>query len=108
MADDSKILAALAHGLGILVTAIPALIIWLIKKDDDPFIDHHGKQAMNFQITVFIAMLVSSLLTIVLIGLLLMPIVGIIFLVLTIIAIIKTVDGEEYEYPKWAAIRFFK
>ncbi len=108
MADDSKVLAALAHGLGLLLLVIPALIIWLIKKDDDPFVDHHGKQAMNFQITMFIASIVAALLTIVLIGLLLLPAVGILMIVMTIIAIIKTVDGDEYAYPKWCSIPFFK
>ncbi len=108
MADDSKLLAALAHGLGFILMAIPALIIWLIKKDDDAFVDAHCRQALNFQITMFIAITVSSILTIVLIGFLLLPIIGILFIVFTILAIIKAAGGEEYQYPKWTAIPIFK
>lgn len=108
MADDSKLLAALAHGLGILFLFVPALIIWLVKRDEDAFVKEHARQAMNFQITVFIAELVAGALLFVLIGFLLLPVVGIIFLVYTILAILKAVGGEEFSYPKWAAIPIFK
>lgn len=104
--DDSKLFAALAHGLGLLVTFIPALVIWLIKKDEDAFVKEHARQAMNFQLTIFIAAVVSGILTLVLIGFLLLPIVGIVALVFTIIAIIKAAQGEEYSYP--LTIPFFK
>lgn len=108
MADDSKLFAALAHGLGLLVFFIPALVIWLVKKDDDAFVGEHARQAMNFQITIFIAAVVSGLLAIVVIGLLLLPVVYIIFWVFSILAIIKAAAGEEYDYPKWTSIPIFK
>ncbi len=75
------------------------LIIWLIKKDTMPFVDDQGKEALNFQITVAIALFVCFLLIFVLIGLLLIWVVAIGALVLTIIAGIKANEGVAYRYP---------
>lgn len=75
------------------------LVIWLIKKDTLAFVNDQGKEALNFQITVMIAVLVSAGLTVILIGFLLLPIVGIGALVLTIMAAVKANGGERYRYP---------
>ncbi|MCB1555463.1 MAG: DUF4870 domain-containing protein [Xanthomonadales bacterium] len=75
------------------------LVIWLIKKDQLAFVNDQGKEALNFQITVMIAVLVSAGLTVILIGFLLLPIVGIGALVLTIMAAVKANGGERYRYP---------
>jgi uncharacterized Tic20 family protein len=75
------------------------LIIWVIKKNDDPFIDDQGKESINFQITVLIAFIVSAILTLVLIGFLLMFVVGIYALVMIIIASMKANEGIAYRYP---------
>lgn len=86
---------------------IGPLVIWLMKKDTMPQVDVHGKEALNFQITVLLALIVSFLLTFVLIGLVLLPIVGIGALVLTIMAAIKVSNGElGYRYP--FALRLIK
>lgn len=104
--DDSKLFAALAHGLAILVPFLPALVIWLIKKDQDAFIAEHAREAMNFQLTAIIAYIVSLILIIVLIGIVLMVVVAVVALVFTIIALIKAAQGQRYHYP--VAIPFFK
>ncbi len=75
------------------------LILWQVKKAEFPFIDDQGKEAVNFNITMMIAGLVSFLLTFVLIGILLLPVVGIAWLVLTILAAIKANEGVAYRYP---------
>ncbi len=81
------------------------LVIWLMKKEEMPFVDEQGKEALNFQITVAIAVLASALLTVVLIGFLLLPVIGIGALVLTIIATVKANSGEHYRYPvSWRLI----
>ncbi len=83
------------------------LVIWLMKKDTMPQVDIHGKEALNFQITVLLAFIVSLVLTVVLIGFLLMPIVGIGALVMTIMAAIKLSNGDlSYRYP--FALRLIK
>jgi hypothetical protein len=82
------------------------LIIWQVKKNEMPFVDDQGKEAVNFQITVSIAVIACFLLFLVLIGFLLLPLVGIAALVLTIIAAVRANNGEAYRYP--FALRLIK
>lgn len=79
---------------------IGPLVVWLIKRTEMPLVDRHGKESLNFQITVAIAALVSMALMVVLVGFVLLAIVGIGALVLTIRAAIKVSNGElDYTYP---------
>lgn len=75
------------------------LVIWLVKKDDSAFVDDQGKEALNFNITISIAGFVAFLLTFVVIGAILLPIIGIFWLVMTIVAAVKANGGEYYRYP---------
>lgn len=86
----------IGNGIGFV---LGPLVVWLIKRDDDPFIDEQGKEALNFQITMFIAALVSLLLTVVVIGIFLVIAVGIVMVVFPIIAAVKTSNGEHFRYP---------
>lgn len=100
-------LAALSGFVIPFGNVVGPLIIWLIKKDTMPLVDQHGKEALNFQITVTIAMVISFLLMFVLIGIVLVFVVGIGALVLTILAAVKVSNGQvDYKYP-WA-IRLIK
>ena len=72
------------------------MIIYLLKKDESPYIAEHAKESMNFQITMAIAGLIL-LLTI--IGIFLLWILGIIVLILVIVATIKASEGKLYRYP---------
>ncbi len=90
-------------GLGCI---LGPLIIWLIQKDKMPFVDDQAKEALNFNITVGIASLVlvvvGTLLMIILIGVLFYIAalgVGIYWLVMTVIATIKSNEGIAYRYP---------
>ncbi len=95
-------LAALSGFVIPLGNVVGPLIVWLIKKDTMPLVNQHGKEALNFQITVLIAMLISAVLTVILIGIVLMIVVGIGALVLTIMAAVKVSNGQtDYRYP-WA------
>jgi len=93
----------LGNGIGFL---IGPLIVWLMKREDHPFIDRQGKEAVNFQITMFIILLISLILALVLIGFLFMLIVAFLMTILPIIAAVKANDGEDYRYP--FSIRFLK
>ena len=76
------------------------LVVWLIKRGEMPMVDQHGKESLNFQITVTIAMLISGVLCFVLIGFVLVPIVYIGALILTIMAAVKVSNGDmAYKYP---------
>lgn len=75
------------------------LVIWLIKRDTMPFVDDQGKEALNFQITVTLALMASLVLMLVLVGFLLLWAIPIVALVLVILATIKSNEGERYRYP---------
>ena len=75
------------------------LIVWQLKRETAAFVDDQGKESLNFQITVALAMLVCFLLMFVFIGIILIWVVGIAALVLTIIAGIKANEGKAYRYP---------
>ena len=92
-------LAALAGFVIPFGNVLGPLIVWLVKKNEMPFVDEQGKESLNFQITVFIAMVVSIMAMFILIGFVLIFIVGIGALVLTIMAGIKANNGESYRYP---------
>jgi uncharacterized Tic20 family protein len=83
------------------------LIVWLIKRAEMPLVEVHGKEALNFQITVSIAIAICIPLMFVLIGIPLMIIIGLGALILTIMAAVKVSNGElEYRYP--FALRLLK
>jgi uncharacterized Tic20 family protein len=101
---DDLNMAMLCHLLAIFTTFLGPLIIWMIKKDESPFVDRHGKEALNFQLTVMIAFVASGVLSFLCIGFLLVPIVWTVDLIFCIIAAVKASQGEEYRYP--ITIRF--
>ena len=93
-------LAALSGFVIPLGNIVGPLVVWLIKKDTMPLVDQHGKESLNFQITVLIAFVICLVLTLVLIGVVLMFVVGIGALVLTIMAAVKVSNGQfDYKYP---------
>ena len=47
-------MAMLIHLLGIVTGFLGPLILWLVKKDESRFVDHHGKEAINFMLTALI------------------------------------------------------
>jgi uncharacterized Tic20 family protein len=75
------------------------LVVWLIKKDDYSFVDEQGKEAINFQISMTIYGIISTLLVVVLVGIALLIALFITTFVLTIIAGIKANEGLNYRYP---------
>ncbi|MBI4161374.1 MAG: DUF4870 domain-containing protein [Acidobacteria bacterium] len=93
----------LANGIGFL---LGPLVVWLVKREDHPFIDRQGKEAVNFQITMFIALIVSAFLCIVLIGFGLLVIVGLLMIIFPVVAAVRANEGVDYRYP--LSLRFFK
>ncbi len=95
--------------LGLIIpfaTIIGPLVIWMIKRDEMPFVEDQGKESLNFQITMMLATIVSALLMFVLIGFVLIFVVIIFQLIVVIIASIKANEGVCYRYP--LSIRFIK
>ena len=106
VSKDARNMALLCHVLAIFTGFLGPLILWIVKKNDDPFIDEHGKEALNFQITVIIATIVAWLLVFVAVGCVLLPAIGICDLIFCIMAAMKANNGEPYRYP--VSIRLVK
>ena len=75
------------------------LIVWLAKRGDSPEIDEHGKESLNFQISMLIYNLIAGVLCLVLIGFVILGILHILNLVLVIVASIQASEGKLYRYP---------
>lgn len=104
--SDIKTSAMLCHLLGLagyvgipFGSLIGPLIVWLTQKEKSVFIDYHGKESLNFQITMFIAAVICIPFFFVIIGIFMLIAVGIYGLVMTILASIKTSEGAYYRYP---------
>jgi hypothetical protein len=78
---------------------IGVLVFWLINRDRSEFIDWHGREALNFQISLVIYSAIALLLSLLLIGLLLFPLLMLFHIVLTVIAAVRAGEGKEYRYP---------
>lgn len=102
---NARNLAVLCHLFGLLGLIVPPgnvvgpLLIWLLKKDEHAFIEDQGREALNFQITFTIALMVSVFLALVYIGLFLLAILGVADLILIIVASSAASRGENYRYP---------
>jgi uncharacterized Tic20 family protein len=96
---DEKLWATLIHIGGIFFNFLPALIGYLILKDRGPFVRQHTATALNFQLTVLIAYIISYILMIVFIGFILWLAVWAVNIVFSIIAAIAANKGQGYTYP---------
>ncbi|MHC5083034.1 MAG: DUF4870 domain-containing protein [Planctomycetota bacterium] len=93
-------LAALAMYLPIpFGNILGPLIVWLIKKDEFPFVEDQGRESLNFQISIGIYFLACIPLIFVVIGIPLIIGLGIFNLVMIIISSISANKGETYRYP---------
>jgi uncharacterized Tic20 family protein len=99
-------LSALPGSFVLIGSIVLPLVIWQIQKEKSAFVDFHGKEAVNFNITIAIAVCLSFLLMLILIGVFLIWVVGVVWLVFTVIAAVKANNGEYYRYP--LTIRFIK
>ncbi|MCC5805242.1 MAG: DUF4870 domain-containing protein [Opitutales bacterium] len=78
---------------------IGPLVMWLIKREEFPFVDDQGKEALNFAISMLIYAIVAGILTIVIIGIPLLIAIFVFWLVMVIIAAMKANSGIAYRYP---------
>ena len=97
---EERTLAMLTHlsplvGLGI----VAPLVVYLLKRDESPFVADQAKEALNFHITVMIALICSVILMVVMIGAVTMIVVGISATILSIVSAIRANDGQVYRYP---------
>ncbi|MGV3561619.1 DUF4870 domain-containing protein [Larkinella arboricola] len=103
--SDERMWGMLAHLSALAGFIIPfgnvvgPIVVWQIQKDKSAYVDYHGKEALNFQITMTIAYGVAILLIVLLIGFPILIVLGLISVVLSILAGVKANNGEYYKYP---------
>ena len=108
MASDNDRLWAMLMHLTVLVPVfsfVPLLCIWLQKRNDSVYIDDHGKEALSFQISMFIWQVAAGIIAIFIIGIPFVILLPILALVMGIINGIKANQGYYVRYP--ITIRFF-
>lgn len=104
-------LSAFAGAL-IALAFIGPLVMWLIRRDEHPFLDHHGKEALNFNLSMLLYGVVGIVVSIATLGLGLVIVVPatvvffVTWVVTTIVGAVKANAGEGYRYP--LTIRFVK
>ncbi|MFJ2031033.1 DUF4870 domain-containing protein [Streptosporangium sp. NPDC087985] len=96
---DDTTMAMLAHLLGLLTWFVGPLVLYLVKKDESPYVRTQAAEALNFQLTLLIAYTVSWVLAFVLIGFVLMFVVWIGSIIWMILAAVAANRGENYRYP---------
>src|SRR4051794_22808772 len=96
----------LAHATALVGFLVPVaghlvgpLIVWLSKRHDSPEIDAHGKESMNFQISMLIWYCIAGILCLVLIGIPILILLHLLNIIFVIVASIQASEGKLYRYP---------
>lgn len=99
-------LSALAGGfMGGVPAFLGPLVVWLIRKDDDPFAAAHGRAALNFNLSVLlyaVALVVLTIFTLGLGAIVAIPlgmVLGLAWLILSIVGTVRAGNDEVYRYP---------
>lgn len=113
MSRDERLWGMLCHLLALtLFIGIPfghilgPLVVWLIKKEQYPFVNEQGKESLNFQISMTIYAAIAGILAFILVGIPLLIAIAVVDIVLVIIASIAANEGRSYQYP--LTMRFVK
>lgn len=84
---------------------IAPIVMWLSNSKDNQKVDMHGKNIVNFMLSMLIYIVISVILCLVLIGIPMLIALGIMELVFIIMAAVKAANGEYWKYP--LSIPFF-
>jgi uncharacterized protein len=96
---DECNLAMLAHLLGIFSGFVGALVLWLSRRDQGGFVADQTREALNFQITIALALVAGIMLKVILIGMLLVPVLFVVNFVFCLLAALSASKGRAYRYP---------
>lgn len=97
--SDDRVLAMLIYVSSFFTTIIGPLIIWLVKKENSSFVDKHGKEYFNFIISYTIYSIIGAITIVLFIGLIILPVVGLLWFIFTIVGAVKAFNGEVYRIP---------
>lgn len=109
---SALVLALLTSWAAGIAGAVAAFVVWILVRDKSSFAAEHAKEALNFNISMFIYAAISVVLVIftlgigIIVALPVWVVLGLMWLVCSLIAAFKAYDGHMYRYP--LTIRLFK
>ena len=101
--EEEKVAAVLVHVVAIFFEWVAPIVGYIFLKDKGPFVSHHAKESLNFSIAVG---LMAIALAISIVGWLIIWAVPVYWVIMRLIAALKTSQGEFYKYP--LTLRFIK
>lgn len=85
---------------GHIIPVAPSLILWLVKRDQSSFVDDHGKEAVNFQISIVIYMIAGGvLIAACFVGFVVIAAAYVLAIVGMILASVAAHRGQYFRYP---------
>lgn len=93
------------HFMFFLSFIVP-LLMWLARKNESPFIDDHGRETVNFHLSITLYGLVAGALVFVCIGWALLPAIYVLAIVGGVMACLAASRAEYFRYPM--CIRFIR
>ena len=103
LAHASALIGLLGNGIGFL---LGPLVVWFVKREESAFVNEQGKEALNFQMTMLIAMILAGILSFALIGIPTLIGLVIVDVVFSVVAAVKANEGVAYRYP--FSVRFIQ
>lgn len=86
-------------GAWLALAFLGPLVVLLIKGNESAYVRRQAVEALNFQLSILIYGIISAVLLLLLVGFILLPLVGLLWLVFTIIGSVKSAQGQLYRYP---------
>ena len=99
--NEERLLALLSHILAIVpgIGILGPLVIYLVKKNESPFVRDNALESLNFQLTIILLYILAGILVLALIGIFLFWVIRIMNAVLVIVATVRASEGQVYRYP---------
>lgn len=82
-----------------IISLVVQIAMWLAKRKESPFIDDHGREAINFHLSLLLWGLIAALTFILCIGIPLAIVVFILSIACPILMAVRTNNGEFVRYP---------
>ncbi len=100
LSGNDKLWSVLSHLSGFFAAPfLFPLVVYLVMRDDSPYVAEHAKEALNFHISLFIYTLIAIPFCAILIGFALLFALWAIGLIFAIVAAVKSTEGVVYRYP---------
>ncbi len=98
LSSNESFWLAILHFSGFFLLIIPSVIIWTLKKDKIPNIRSHAIDVINFQLSMYVYLIIAAFLCFALIGIPIIILLGIYCLSIIIINTAKAANIQPYRY----------